>query len=443
MTGIVIVCWLLGVAALWSRLLAVRRDAFEVLSPVSIVVAGFVWIYGVGYWTLDPMTKASYLAYEGYVKVAILAVLSGGAFWFASSRVTPRIIQRTEDAPRSMSTLGVWLVVGGGLGWWHFLSLSGGFFEYYGALHGQTGAWKETTAYVYGTIYLLFGGALVLVWVYSRGKLTLWGGGVLAVVLAFLLFDAWITGSRGHVLRLALLTCVYIAFWSRGVRRSRLAVGALLSVLPVVFVVLPFFRSSSFIGAETSLSDAFALAIDAVAGKSEAGPGHEVVFAAGLVEAASIEGAFDFGYLWLHPIVNMVPRAWWPEKPYVAEFSIDEFLLVWRALGWIPPDGAAPTGLADAFVRFWWLSPLAWAGFGSVGGHLFKRARSRKDVRSVSYFFCYLVGLIYMLTQGFNAAVYAAMFMAVPLWIGFGLWRLLSRYCRSRNPISGRPVRLA
>jgi hypothetical protein len=117
----------------------------------------------------------------------------------------------------------------------------------------------------------------------------------------------------------------------------------------------------------------------------------------------------------------VIPRRWWPEKPYVGEFSIDNQLLVWRNFGWVPTEGAAPTGLADAFIRFSWASPIVWAAIGWIGGRLFHTARLRRDAMSVSYFCCYLVGLTYMVTQDLNAAIYSSLFMAIPLAVGVSI----------------------
>lgn len=432
-TGTVLCLWAIGLAALWRRAVAARKNACELLSPVTILIGGFFWMYVVGYWTLDPVTSERYLSQAGYTKVLVLSVLTGAAFWLGARKSNLHVRRVVEFPPSVVSTLGALLIIVGGLAWAYFLSLSGGFFEYYGAVHGTAGAWKQTTAYVYGAIYLLFSGCVVLAWVHAQGRLSLAGLVFLSGAIAYLLFDAWMTGSRGYVLRLGLLACVYVLFWRRsersksgGGRRSQLVAAAVLLLLPFLFIVLPLFRPASHLGADQSLADSLAMVVEAASGRKEASTGHEVVFAAALVQAAWEQGTVDFGYLWLYSIVNAVPRLWWPDKPYVAEFSFDEFLVVWSSFGWLPTVGAAPTGVAEAFVRFSWLSPLVWAVFGLVGSRLYLLARLRRDLKSVSYFFCYLVGLSYMITQGFNAAVYAAMFMAVPLSACFAVARWLS-----------------
>jgi hypothetical protein len=400
---------------------------------VTILIAGFFWMYVIGYLTLDPMTSERYLSKAGYTKVLVLAVLTGAAFWFGAMRAKLPTRRARETRQHLAPALGAALIIVGGAVWMYFVSLSGGFSEYYSASHGTAGVWKQTTAYIYGAVYLLFSGCAVLAWVQARGRLGLAGLALLGGAVGYLLFDAWMTGSRGYVLRLGLLLCVYLLFWRKPqaertgrAGRSQLLVATILVILPVLFVVLPFFRAASHLGAEQSLFDALAEVVEAATLRKEAGPGNEVVFAAGLVQAAWEQNAIDYGYLWLHPIVNVVPRLWWPEKPFIAEFSFDEFLLIWSSFGWMPTDGAAPTGLADAFLRFSWLSPLAWILFGWMGAHLFQLARLRRDLKSGSYFFCYLVGLSYMITQGFAAAIYAALFMAIPLGVCFAVGTRLS-----------------
>jgi hypothetical protein len=425
--------WAVGVAALGWRFTAIRRDVSELISPVTILTAGFFWMYVIGYWTLDPMTSERYLSKAGYTKVLVLAILTVAAFWCGARSSKPPTRRGRETPQNLASALGAALIVLGGVVWMYFVSLSGGFSEYYSAIHGSAGVWTQTTAYIYCAVYLLFSGCAVLAWVQAQGRLGLPGLALLGGAVGYLIFDAWMTGSRGYVLRLGLLFCVYLLFWRRPQvartgrsGRSQMLVVTILVLLPVLFVVLPLFRSASHLGAEHSLVDALVAVVETATLRKEAGPGHEVVFAAGLVQAAWEQNAIDYGYLWLHPLVNVVPRIWWPEKPYVAEFSFDEFLLIGSNFGWMPTDGAAPTGLADAFVRFSWLSPLVWVLFGWMGARLFQRARLRRDLKSVSYFFCYLVGLSYMVTQGFTAAVYATLFMALPLSVSFAVGKRLS-----------------
>jgi hypothetical protein len=420
-TPLVAICWAIGVVAVWRRVVAVRRNAFELLSPTTVVVAGFAWLYFIGYLTLDQPTSAAYLSPEGYSKILVLAVLSEFAFALGVARSKARRFRAVDFDPGALYCLAVVLTGAGAFGWGYFVSLSGGFFEYYGAEHGTAGAWSQTSAYLYGSIYLMFSGILILSWLQSKRRLGAAGRVILGSSAAFLLFDAWAAGSRGHILRLGLLGCVYLLFLRQGGFRSRVIVVTLLALLPMAFVAVPFLRTASYPGAEQSFAESIQRMGEAISGLAESGPGHEVVYASGLVQAAWEQGEFDFGYLWLHPIINLVPRRLWPEKPYAAEFSVDNRLLLWRSFGWVPTEGAAPTGLADAFVRFSWASPVMWAIFGWLGGRLFQLARYRGDVASASYFFCYLVGLSYLLTQELNAATYSSLLIAVPLAVGLPL----------------------
>jgi hypothetical protein len=408
--------------------LLVRRDLRELLSPTTITIAGFVWLYAIGYIGLDPLTKASYLSEDGYLKILILALFSTVALWLGEARAHPGSRPLPGIDVRLLGGFGMLSIGVGLLGWAYFLILSGGFFEYYSSMHGWAGAWAETTAYVYAAPNLICAGAAILAWKQSRRRLGFAGRTCLWAAIALLTFDAIVAGSRGHLLRLLLLACIYLMFWRRRQSAPTLLPLVIVGLLPVAFVLVPFLRSATHFGAERSLAEAVQMAVEAVSGLSESGPGHEVVYAAGAVQAAWEQGIMDFGYHWLHPLVNVVPRLWWPDKPYAAEFSIDVPILIWRSHNWFPPPGAAVTGLADAFLRFSWGSPLAWYGIGWVGGLFFRRARERQDVGSVAYFYCYVVGLLHMITQGFNAAVYSSLMIAVPLAVCCGLSRRRSLF---------------
>src|SRR5262245_39984828 len=124
MSVAILLCWALGAVALWRRLQAIRRSPFEMLSPSTIVIVALFWMYAVGYLLLDSMTAATYLAEDGYIKVLVLAVLSGVAFVWGSRRAGPaRRVPVLK--PRLLSLAGVGLVAIGAIGWSYFLILSG------------------------------------------------------------------------------------------------------------------------------------------------------------------------------------------------------------------------------------------------------------------------------------------------------------------------------
>ncbi len=420
MSPIVLAGWLLGTVAVIARLASINRDQMELLSPLTFVVCGFFWLYVVGYVALEPWSKALYLSEAGYVKVVALASLSAKAFGIGFRRAkpwTPSSQGLNRTLLRHMSLV---LIAVGALGWAYFLSLSGGFVAFYGSLHGAGGAWEATTAYVYATVYFLFAGTLLLLSLRPDRHLTPFAFTILLLTLSFLIFDAWVTGTRGDWLRLVVIFGVYHLLLRRR-RLPKLVLASLILGVVVLLVLTPYLRSVSYIGAEGSLGGALATALEPERGIRAAGRGNELVFAAALVQAAWEQGAMDYGLYWLHPFVNVIPRIWWPEKPYVAEFSVPVEALLWRSFGWVQATGAAPTGLADAFLRLSWASPIIWFLLGVLGGKLFKRVRLCPDLRSAGYLTAYLIGLIYAIVQDFTAAIYASMYVGVPLYIAYAL----------------------
>jgi hypothetical protein len=144
--------------------------------------------------------------------------------------------------------------------------------------------------------------------------------------------------------------------------------------------------------------------------------GHELFYAAAVVEAASEQRTHDYGVRWIHPFLNLVPRAWWPDKPYVSDWSIHSGHLVEQHAGWTVASGAATTGVADAFLGFSWFGIAVWLAFGWWGGVIWARATTTESVLDVACLWAFLVMTVYFVTQGYDAAWHAWLFGMVPIW---------------------------
>jgi hypothetical protein len=393
---------------------------------------GFFFLYVVAYFALDARSRTELLSNDGYLLVLTLACASWLFFYtgyrLASGTGAARFpaldLHRTE-------IIALLYIATAALGWAVFLDRSGGFAAYYGSPHGAAGAWAETSAYVYTLRMLFFPALYLLIALHLQAKPSPIGTALMVCVAGFLLIDAWWQGSRGTWVRLLVVALVatLLLDLSRKFLRKRALI--LIPVAVGLIILTPYIRNAMHLGAERSVLTA----VEDVLGEvnplagSAPGEGNELVFASALVSSAATTNAVDYGYQWIYPVIAFVPRFWWPDKPLSLDWSIDYRELVFSRQGWLVAPGAAPTGLADAFLRFSWFSPLVWLFLGLWGARLWSRGNEGQHPTDVGFLCAYHIGLVYMITQSFEAAFYGWAFFVGPILV----WATLSTAQPSRT----------
>jgi hypothetical protein len=260
-------------------------------------------------------------------------------------------------------------------------------------------------------------------------------------------FDAFVFGSRGDTIRLFLLLLLpplFLAGRVRPVRRLRILLATAVAMTAVL--LYPHLRDAVHLGAEKSLVQAVSevFAAPAVSLDPARMTGHELFYAAAVVETASARDAYDYGFGWAYPFVNLVPRAWWPDKPYAPEWWIDRARLAQQHAGWAVAGGAAPTGVADAFLGFSWLSVAVWLAFGWWGGAIWARATATNGVLDVACLWAFLMIAVYFVNQSFHAAWHAWLFHMVPLWFLSSLTAAMAgRQDPARSAFAAAPPQMA
>jgi len=420
MTGLHYLLWVLLTIPVVGQLRRIWKDPREVLSPLAVVTMGFFFLYVVAYFALDARSKAELLSNDGYLLVLTLACASWLFFYIgyrlasvpSRARFPALDLQRTE-------VIAFLYIVTAGLGWAVFLDRSGGFAAYYGSPHGAAGAWAETSAYIYTLRMLFFPALYLLIALHLQAKPSPIGTVLMAGVACFLLADAWWQGSRGTWIRLlvvALVATILLDLTRKVLRKRALIIPPIVVAL---IVLTPYIRSAMHLGAERSVLTA----VEEVLGEvnplagSAPGEGNELVYASALVSSAATTNTLDYGYQWIYPVIAFVPRFWWPDKPLSPDWSIDYRELVFSRQGWLVAPGAAPTGLADAFLRFSWFSPLVWLFLGLWGAPLWSTSKTGQHPADVGYLCAYHIGLVYMITQSFEAAFYGWAFFVGPILV--------------------------
>ena len=395
-------------------------DPRELFSPKTVVAGGFVGLYIGTYYVVDGHDRDAFLTTGGYLRLLFVAVLACYAFWagfiLGAGAATPRREPLHEPTASWYATalIGIGFVAQAA-----FVQKSSGFLAFYGALHGTAGAWADTSAYLYAASRFMFP-AMCLLWaMLVRDGVT----GVLPRIaflaaLLYIAFEAFVFGNRGDTIRLFLLLLLPPLFLAGRLRLRRGAVLLATSVALSAVLVFPHVRDALYLGAGKSLIQAVTetFADEAVSLDHSKVTGRELFYAAAVVEAASDQRTHDYGMRWSYPFINLVPRAWWPDKPYRSEWSISSRHLVQQHAGWIVANGAATTGIADAFLGFSWFSIAVWLAFGWWGGVVWARATETDSVIDVAYLWAFLVIAVYFVTQGYHAAWHAWLFCMLPIW---------------------------
>ena len=414
-------------------------DPRELLSPKTIVAGGFVGLYVATYYFVSGDSRDAFMTVADYFKLLLLAVLAECAFWigFTLAHGTrtprPRLFHGQMACWYAVALIGIGFVAQTA-----FVIKSGGFVDFYGAPHGAGGAWASTSAYLYSLSGFMFV-AMALLWgMFVRDGLASWPACMaLGAALLYSAFQAFVFGNRGDTVRLFLLLILPPAL-STGATRIRRQTLLLATAVAVTTVLLfPYVRSALYLGAEKTLVQTVSeVVVDQTDGSDRSKTtGGELFYAAALVAAASEQGTYDYGYTWIYPFINLVPRAWWPDKPYRGDWSIQP-QLVQQYAGWTVASGAATTGIADTFFSFSWFSLVVWLPFGWWGGWLWTRAATRNSLSDVTCLWAFLVMTVYLVTQGYDAAWYAWLYCMVPVW----LLNILMSTLASR-PELGRPRR--
>jgi hypothetical protein len=370
----------------------------------------------VDFYLVSSENRQGFLWMQDYMLLLLLVTCSCAGFLFGDSMAGGTKLGATGLVRPHLSDLeavrfgAVIFLVIGWVGQITFWALSGGPVVYYSAPHGHAGAWATTSGYIYN-LRLFFYPALYLLRHQSLlGSTTLVDRSIFRITLSLLLFEAWMFGDRGTVIRLVLVYYTPLLVVGPAFARANRLVPSAACILATVFVlVAPHFRESLHLSpgvglvqrARQLLTESPRDLVQAVT------TGEELLVAAATVGTAQSEGAVDLGMHWLYPFVSTIPRTLWPSKPYPADWSpIRPRDAVKSGRGWTVTSGAAWGGFADSFLRFSWAGALVWILFGWLSGRAWRRAILTLSPLGGGWLFISQVATIHAVLQGFNSAIY-------------------------------------
>jgi hypothetical protein len=415
----------------------------ELLSPLSVVAFGFSWFYVGMYYALPATSRGLYINPTGYrilITVALLSLVAFAAgFGLGKRRRYPADKHRSVDPRLALRFAVILLVVAFSL-WTTFIEISGGYLHFYSAIHGHAGRWAQTSAYIYTWKLFLYPAVFVIYLAYLDRMAKPWHGAVLLLSFAYLAADAYLMGSRGGWVRLMIVLAVPRLYLHTRRHLSRRAIYVLVPAIAALILVTPFIRNYTAIG-KHHRTDLFKLASNILSSRDVLVGGvigNELVVGTGLVTGAAQTATVGYGLDWLQPLINFIPRQIYPEKGHILS-HVDRTALITKGMGAVPAGGSAFTGVPDTFLEFKWLAPLAWLAFGWWGGLRYRAVLSCPDWVNGGYLAAYLIGLVYLVTQGFGAAFYGWFYFAAAIW-GMTKWAGARRAPRRRTSRDATPT---
>ncbi|WP_141234758.1 hypothetical protein [Flectobacillus sp. BAB-3569] len=305
----------------------------------------------------------------------------------------------------------------------YFIAVSGA--EYFKG-HGQGD--YSIGGYIYELRYFVFSSILLLYNLYLRKSLSSIGKIWLLMFFIFLLFDAYVQQQRGSWIRFGIIFLFSNIFYGYDVGQKtkkfttlfkenrKILFGGMFFLFILVFTV----QSRNFYSSSANVVDVISGTLELMTKSPElliAGSGidhgNEFVVAYNAFYGMSESSGIDYGFKWLYPFLNFIPRALWKDKPTWETFStnahqyIDKYSVIVHAVG------SAETGLVDTFYRFGWFSPIFFFFMGYSLSLLYRRAS--KTISSRSLYICLFVGFFYFLTQTMLPLIIFSIYMYLPI----------------------------
>jgi oligosaccharide repeat unit polymerase len=431
---------------LWKGVLDVRNAFAPPLIVAGLMFNSFI----LAYFEFDESTL-TYLLDPYYYSIALLyglfcLVMFSVTYEMGVAREAKRAahVENADYVPQRLLIAYVSALSLVGLyAQYYVASFSGGLTAYYSQAHGAAGDWENISGYIHALPSILWAALAIAFTLHMTApKSSRYVLALVIVLVAALGANTFLFGNRNGMIRFMIILGGVYVFVKRPTFIKSLPVIGLLIGAAAVTQVIAYIRGDLHLGSDVGLMDAISNYFsrrEEAGGKLtinyDSGAGHELFFNIAVIQTSLINSLYDFGLDYLFPIVNFVPRGWWPGKPNQVEFNgLLMFEAVRQTTGWNPGNGAAYGALGHTFVAFSWFGSLLWGLLGYVSGKTFARARRFPSIMNMGMLLSVNIALVFWITQSYNAFFWAWFITACSY---FGL-RLFARLSIGKNGAKSR-----
>jgi uncharacterized membrane protein len=335
----------------------------------------------------------------------------------------------------SWAQLAMVLLVIGIFGQVLFIQSSGGFMNVYGSAHGSGG--NYSSAYIYRLYHSIFTSAVILMaFLVSGQKMSRVMRIILCIALVVLFFELFTQGKRSGTIRFVLVFLVPLILLGVLTKKRKIQLIAFVSVALVFLIALPYIRFALALTTLEQLGSALReftqqanTYTDNVTLWHE---GKHVAFAT-IVITGSLEATDNnYGSRWLFPFINLVPRAFWPDKPFRYDFAEDFYDVSGNVSSIIVPKGSYPGGIPESFSEWWFFVLVVWFLMGLILGFLRGHAQAKKTIFSITLTYAAAVSFVHFILQDTIQAIFSLMFLIGPFMLLAGVFKILPRRRHSR-----------
>lgn len=416
------------------------RDVISITFLMSLMVLLLYVIPFLFLWdtfTFHLLVNNNYIVeFLGYILVCYVSYITGEKLFslLKMNRVKHNFSRRNNNILeyKKFEYLAFLFGVIGFMFYSYFIVVSG---SVYFSGHGQGD--YSVGGYVYELRYFVFSSVLMLYTLKLKKRISKIGITFLVFFALFLFMDACIQQQRGSWIRFGTIFLLSNIFhlYEKGeaqktiielYKKNRLLfLSGLLVAFMLMFTVLArnfYSKNASPTEVVSKTLELIVIHPDLLFAGSGIDNGNEFVVAYNSFYAQQNRYILDWGYKWLYPFVNFIPRALWKEKPTWENFStnahtfIDKYSLIEHAVG------SAETGYIDTFYRFGWFSPLFFFFLGYSLAKLYHSAFTSLNSRML--YICLYIGFFYFFTQTALPLIIFTIYMYLPILLSVRLSRI-------------------
>ena len=425
--------------ALWGRPaegIGLPLIALATFTFVYVVEPGYLmWTNQLRYLLTDDMTTKALL-----LPAAALVCLMWG--WHLGARhrrrFAARVTPTTGSSAARLYEYGLCTACVGTALYLIIVERSGGFSHAYGEMHGHGFDWAHNTAYLYLSPFWVQSGLAMMVISSSSLKMIGWRGAATAFFALTYTLNGLLLGSRHDVFAIGAILWVS---WNLA-QRTRPTVARAVAPLAIASLAALFtlgYREILHLGNNKPSAPSLLEALTVGLANDDASlryqtSGVEFVAHAAILDTVDKTRKYQLGINWLYYYtVHLIPRIWWPNKPYHFETPGITNSDVLQVTGIELSGGYASAIVADLYSQFGYFSLLFFVCLGWCARWLLVRAELGSSVLAMCAYATLFSLSLNLFGQEFDAILVPFAYALLPV----GIYHLLESK-RGRSLAIGR-----